>query len=97
MTSWLWFDRIELSNKGGLNIDNQKEETKAQQLDRELKELRLKRQNVRLELDRIKLQKLNGTYKVPKTSVKNTIIAYICISFLFVPMLLLGLMFLIGM
>ena len=78
-------------------MDNQNQETKAQKLDRELKELRLKRQNVRLELDLVKLQKLNGTYKAPKASVKNTIIAYMCISFLFVPMLLLGLMFLIGM
>lgn len=78
-------------------MDNQNQETKAQKLDRELKELRLKRQTVRLEIDRVKLQKLEGTYKAPKASVKNTIIAYICISFLFVPMLLLGLMFLIGM
>ncbi|ARM65639.1 hypothetical protein LW4_038 [Lactococcus phage LW4] len=78
-------------------MDNQNQETKAQKLDRELKELRLKRQTVRLEIDRVKLQKLEGTYKAPKASVKNTIIAYILISFLFVPMLLLGLMFLIGM
>ncbi len=78
-------------------MDNQNQETKAQKLDRELKELRLKRQNVRLEIDKVKLQKLNGTYKAPKASVKNTIIAYMLISFLFVPMLLLGLMFLIGM
>lgn len=78
-------------------MNSQKEETEAQKLDRELKELRLKRQNIRLELDKIKLQQLNGTYKAPKANVKNTIIAYICISFLFVPMLLLGLMFLIGM
>lgn len=78
-------------------MDSQKQETDMQRLDRELKELRLKRQNVRLELDIVKLQKLNGTYKAPKASLKNTIIAYMCISFLFVPMLLLGLMFLIGM
>ena len=78
-------------------MDNQNQETKAQKLDRELKELRLKRQNVRLEIDRVKLQKLNGTYKAPKASVKNTIVAYMVISFLFVPILLLGLMFLIGM
>lgn len=78
-------------------MDNQNQETKAQALDRELKELRLKRQTVRLEIDRVKLQKLNGTYKAPKASVKNTIIAYMLISFLFVPILLLGLMFLIGM
>ena len=78
-------------------MDNQNQETKAQKLDRELKELRLKRQNVRLEIDKVKLQKLNGTYKAPKTSVKNIIIAYMLISFLFVPILLLGLMFLIGM
>ena len=78
-------------------MDSQKEETKAQKLDRELKELRLKRQNVRLEIDKVKLQKLNGTYKAPKASVKNTIVAYMLISFLFVPILLLGLMFLIGM
>ena len=78
-------------------MDNQNQETKAQKLDRELKELRLKRQTVRLEIDRVKLQKLKGTYKAHKASVKNTIIAYMCISFLFVPILLLGLMFLIGM
>ena len=78
-------------------MDNQNPETKAQKLDRELKELRLKRQTVRLEIDKVKLQKLKGTYKAPKASVKNTIIAYMLISFLFVPMLLLGLMFLIGM
>lgn len=78
-------------------MDSQKEESKAQKLDRQLKELRLKRQTVRLEIDKVKLQKLNGTYKAPKASVKNTIVAYMLISFLFVPMLLLGLMFLIGM
>ncbi|ACP41713.1 hypothetical protein [Lactococcus phage P087] len=78
-------------------MDKQNQESDMQKLDRELKELRLKRQNIRLELDKLKLQKLNGTYKAPKTSVKNTVIAYMCISFLFVPMLLLGLMFLIGM
>lgn len=78
-------------------MDNQNQETEAQKLDRELKELRLKRQTVRLEIDRVKLQKLEGTYKAPKASVKNTIIAYMLISFLFVPILLLGLMFLIGM
>lgn len=77
-------------------MNNQNQESDMQQLDKELKELRLKRQSIRLELDVVKLQKLNGTYKAPKASVKNTIIAYICISFLFVPMLLLGLMFLIG-
>ena len=78
-------------------MDNQNPETQAQKLDRQLKELRLKRQTVRLEIDRVKLQKLNGTYKAPKLSLKNTIIAYMLISFLFVPMLLLGLMFIIGM
>lgn len=78
-------------------MDKQHQETKAQKLDRELKELRLKRQNVRLEIDKVKLQKLNGTYKAPKASIKNTIIAYMLISFLFVPILLLGLMFLIAM
>lgn len=78
-------------------MDSQNPETKAQKLDRELKELRLKRQNVRLEIDKVKLQKLNGTYKAPKASVKNTIVAYMFISFLFVPILLIGLMFLIGM
>lgn len=78
-------------------MDSQNQETQAQKLDRDLKELRLKRQNVRLEIDQVKLQKLNGTYKAPKPSLKNTIIAYMLISFLFVPMLLLGLMFLIGM
>lgn len=78
-------------------MDSQKPETDMQRLDRELKQLRLKRQNVRLELDLVKLQKLNGTYKAPKPSLKNTIIAYMCISFLFVPILLVGLMFLIGM
>ena len=78
-------------------MDKQNQESDMQKLDRELKELRLKRQNIRLELDLVKLQKLNGTYKAPKASVKNTIIAYLCISFLFVPMLLLGIMFLIGM
>ena len=71
-------------------MNNQNQESDMQQLDKELKELRLKRQSIRLELDVVKLQKLNGTYKAPKASVKNTIIAYICISFLFVPMLLLG-------
>lgn len=78
-------------------MDSQKQETDMQKLDRELKELRLKRQNIRLELDKIKLQRLNGTYKAPKPGLKNTIIAYMLISFLFVPILLLGLMFLIGM
>lgn len=78
-------------------MDSQNQESDMQKLDKELKELRLKRQNIRLELDTVKLQKLNGTYKAPKASVKNTIIAYICVSFLFVPMLLLGFMFLIGM
>lgn len=78
-------------------MDSQNQETKAQKLDRELKELRLKRQTVRLEIDKVKLQKLKGTYKAPKASVKNTIVAYMLISFLFVPMLLLGLMFIIGM
>lgn len=78
-------------------MDNQNQETQAQKLDRQLKELRLKRQTVRLEIDRVKLQKLNGTYKAPKPSLKNTIIAYMLISFLFVPMLLIGLTFLIGM
>lgn len=77
-------------------MNNQNQESDMQKLDKELKELRLKRQGIRLELDLVKLQKLNGTYKAPKASVKNTVIAYICISFLFVPMLLLGLMFLIG-
>ena len=78
-------------------MDIQKQESEMQKLDRELKQLRLKRQNVRLELDLVKLQKLNGTYKAPKASLKNTIVAYMLISFLFVPILLLGLMFLIGM
>ncbi|BBI90352.1 hypothetical protein H1N69_gp38 [Lactococcus phage phiQ1] len=78
-------------------MDNQTQEPEAQKLDRQLKELRLKRQTVRLEIDKVKLQKLKGTYKAPKASVKNTIIVYMLISFLFVPMLLLGFMFLIGM
>lgn len=78
-------------------MDSQTTDTKVKTLDTELKEVRLKRQNVRLELDIVKLQKLNGTYKAPKPSLKNTIIAYMCISFLFVPILLIGLMFLIGM
>lgn len=68
-----------------------------EELELELKQLRLKRQQTRHELDLIRLQKLNGTYKEPnKTSLKDTIIAYMLISFLFVPMLLLGLMFIIG-
>ena len=78
-------------------MDSQNQESKAQKLDRELKELRLKRQSVRLEIDKVKLQKLNGTYKAPKPSLNNTIIAHMLIGFLFVPMLLIGLMFLIGM
>lgn len=78
-------------------MDSQQPETDMQRLDKELKQLRLKRQNVRLELDLVKLQQLNGTYKAPKASLKNTIVVYMCISFLFVPILLVGLMFLIGM